>query len=71
MATYSITWSTSANAYTEVEADSIDEAREASANLLPGSLCHQCAGKIDVGDDWEEVYIDVDGVEVPTERDEG
>jgi hypothetical protein len=64
MAEYAIHWSTWANAYTEVEADSLEEAVQASYEHLPGSLCHQCADKVDVGDDWTETSITVDGEEI-------
>lgn len=67
MSRFLIFWQTGSGAVTEVEADTIDEALEMSGDLLPGSLCHQCASHIDVGDDWEpsEAYQDDEQIELP------
>lgn len=51
-----------------VEADSIEAAREAAYNALPGSLCHQCSGhgpwSRDIGDYEAVVITDASGDEV-------
>lgn len=61
---FRIHWTTTASTTTEVEADDFDSALEASYELLPGSLCHQCAREYDVIDAWEEYAAYVDDSDV-------
>ena len=75
MSTYRIFWTTSASTVTEVEADSLDDAIEASFDQLPGSLCHQCARACEMSDEWVErsAYVDdgdVDLLAAPASRED-
>ena len=55
MTTYRVFGLISATAYLgDVEAESIEEAREAAYELAsPHSLCHECSRKLDIGDIYE------------------
>jgi hypothetical protein len=65
MPKYRVFVSTTASATVEVEAESKKAALEEawnSPNFPSGTLCHQCAGQVDlgdfeVGDDVENVYL--------------
>ena len=59
-----IHWTTTASTTTEVEADDLESAIEASWDLLPGSLCHQCSREYEVSDVWEEYAAYADDSDV-------
>lgn len=63
MGTYVVHWYSTGGQSIEVEADSMDDAIDASGQELPHSLCHQCASVADgFGDNWE-----LSGVDTPDE----
>ena len=55
MTVFRIHWLQSVSTTTEVEAETLDEAIEASWDLLPGSLCHQCAATHELSEEWTEI----------------
>ena len=42
----------------EVDAEDYEEATDKAWNQLPGSLCHQCAGEVDLSGDWEPCLVE-------------
>jgi hypothetical protein len=60
MAKYSVPLTTWANTAVTVETDETDPeiiAEIAESEVYTG-LCHQCASKVDLGDDWSSVTHD-------------
>lgn len=53
MPKYRVYYVQTASTVVEVEADSPKEAEEIGFEKLPGGLCHQCAGQIDLSGDWD------------------
>ena len=67
MPKYNVTVFYTATAIVEVEAENPQDAAEEAYCDAPISVCHQCAGKFDIGDaykvivsdsDWNELYDD-------------
>lgn len=54
---YSVSMSGYASTVVYVEADGPDEAREKAEQEVYVSLCHQCAGHADIGDEWEPTAV--------------
>jgi hypothetical protein len=50
MPKYAVLYTGSASHTVEVEADTPEQARELSWDLVDTNLCHHCASKVDLGD---------------------
>ncbi|WPH57693.1 hypothetical protein [Mycobacterium phage WXIN] len=66
LAEYQVWFTQSASAFAEVKAEDPEDAIDRAWNKLPGPLCHQCAGKVDMAGDWEPDVVYADGEEVWT-----
>lgn len=59
MKKYGVTLIYSATKYVEVEAEDEDKALEEAYKNWHVSLCHQCAGEIDVGDCYDAEVTEI------------
>ncbi|KZL33185.1 MULTISPECIES: hypothetical protein [Rhodococcus] len=53
MATYHAVLNQSVSAVIDVEADNLDDAIDKAYADAPSSLCHHCADKVEMSNDWE------------------
>jgi hypothetical protein len=53
MPKYRVYYVQTASVAVDVEAESAQEAEEMGFDKLPGGLCHQCAGQMDLSGDWD------------------
>lgn len=62
---YTVLLQSAAGTWVDVEADTPQEAAQRGEEDAHVSICHQCAGQVDVGDEWEVVEVlDEDSNEV-------
>ena len=51
---YQVYMTACASTSVEVEAENVEDAIEAAHDAVYVSLCHQCSGEVEIGDEWQE-----------------